>query len=218
MPRATALYARFTTRRRDAPGQVADLQKWAEGFAAPVRWYADYYTGSGSYRPGFDALRADVRARGIARVVVSGLDRLGLTARGLSGFLYDLRRFRVDLVSLGEGLDLATPDGRWVSRVLATVGAYESEVRAAPILDGQATARARGARWGGSAKGRRWAVTGEREGAIRRLRAEGHGVTAIARATGLTRRTVYRILSESGFRPVRPARNPRGQATGLPTP
>ena len=46
-------------------------------------------------------------------------------------------------------------------------------------------------------------MTGEREGAIRRLRAEGHGVSAFARATGLTRRTVYRILGESGLRPGR---------------
>ena len=57
-------------------------------------------------------------------------------------------------------------------------------------------------------------MTAEQEGAVRRLRAEGHGVTAVARATGLARTTVYRILAESGFRPRRRLEAARGPATG----
>ena len=214
MPRVTALYVRFTTKRRDAPGQVPELRRWVGGHVTPVRWYGDYYTGSGRFRPGLDQLRADVRARRLGRVVIWRLDRLGLTAKGLSTFFDVLRQSGVNLISLSEGLDLSTPEGRRTVRLMASLGAYEKEERSTAILAGQEVARARGGRWGGSAKGRRWAVTAEQEWAAQRLHEEGHGVTAVARATGLTRATVYRILGESGFRPRRRAGAPRSQATG----
>ena len=146
MPRATALYVRFTTTRRDAPDQVPELRQWAGGLGTPVRWYGDYYTGSGSYRPGLAELKAVARAGRVGRVVVWRLDRLGLTARALSTFFDALRQSGVNLISLSEGLDLSTPEGRRTARLVASVGAYEAEVRAAPILDGQAAARARGVR------------------------------------------------------------------------
>jgi DNA-binding phage protein len=40
-------------------------------------------------------------------------------------------------------------------------------------------------------------VTGEQEAQARRLKGDGHGVTAIARATGLSRPTIYCLLSAS---------------------
>jgi DNA invertase Pin-like site-specific DNA recombinase len=48
--------------------------------------------------------------------------------------------------------------------------------------------------WGGSAKGRRLKVTAEQEAIVARLKGEGVGVSAIARTTGLSRPTVYRVL------------------------
>ena len=64
------------------------------------------------------------------------------------------------------------------------------------ILAGQAAARERGVHWGGSVQGRRIKATVEQIAVIRRLRSEGGEIAAIARATGLSRRTIYRILAE----------------------
>jgi DNA invertase Pin-like site-specific DNA recombinase len=50
--------------------------------------------------------------------------------------------------------------------------------------------------WGGSTRGRRIKVTGEQVAAIRRLRSDREEIAAIARATGLSRPTFYRILGE----------------------
>jgi DNA invertase Pin-like site-specific DNA recombinase len=83
-----------------------------------------------------------------------------------------------------------------MANILAGVAAYETEVRAERILAGQSAARERGVHWGGSARGRRIKVTGEQVTAIRRLRLEGGRIAAIARATGLSRPTIYRILDE----------------------
>ena len=49
-----------------------------------------------------------------------------------------------------DGLDLATPAGRLMANVLASVAAYETEVRAERTLAGQEAARAKGKTWGGS--------------------------------------------------------------------
>lgn len=120
----------------------------------------------------------------------AGPDREGLTA-----LFDDLIQRRVNLVSLKDGIDLNTPAGRLMANVLASVAQYETEVRAERVLAGQAVAKARGKSWGGSAKGRRLKVTNEQVATIRRMANEGAKVAAIARATGLTRPTVYSYLT-----------------------
>jgi len=84
-----------------------------------------------------------------------------------------------------------------IANVLASVAAYENEVRSERILAGQEAARAAGKRWGGSAKGRRVKVTEEQAETIHRLREERKAVAAIARAVGLSRPTVYSVLADA---------------------
>jgi len=90
------------------------------------------------------------------------------------------------------------------------VAAYETEVRAERIVAGQAAAREAGKVWGVSPKGRRLKVTAEQEAIVRRLDGEGAGVSAMARTTGLSRPTIYRVLgSEASSRPERGSRRAR---------
>ncbi len=134
----------------------------------------------------------------ISTIVVWRLDRLGRTAKGLTELFEELREHKVNLVSLKDGLDLATPAGRLMANVLASVAQYETEVRAERILAGQAVARERGVRFGRPAgPGRRIKVTPEQTETIRRLKAEGTKVAVIARAVGLSRPTVYSVLSRA---------------------
>ena len=112
----------------------------------------------------------------------------------MTALFEELREKGVGLVSLKDGLDLGTPAGRLMANVLASVAAYETEVRAERVLAGQAAARARGKKWGGSVKGRRVKVKDEQVSMVRRMRSEGTTVAAIARATGLSRPTVYSVL------------------------
>ena len=56
---------------------------------------------------------------------------------------------------------------------------------------------AAGKRWGGSKKGRRLTVTQEQVDTVLRLKQEGAKIAAIARATGVSRPTVYGVLANS---------------------
>ena len=81
-----------------------------------------------------------------------------------------------------------------MANVLASVAAYENEVRSERIVAGQQAARAMGKSWGGSKPGVRKRVTEDQERVIRRLKQEGTPVTRIAQAVGLSRPTIYDVL------------------------
>lgn len=194
-----AIYVRVSTRRQDTRSQEPDLDRWADAFAdgVPVKWYRDKATGKTMDRPGWKRLEADIDAGKVSAVVVWRMDRLGRTASGLTALFEKLTARKVNLVSLRDGVDLSTPAGRLIANVLASVSAYENEVRSERIVAGQNAARAAGKTWGGSVKGRRLTVTTEQIAAIHRMKSEGTAVAAIARATGLSRPTVYSVLSEA---------------------
>ena len=105
----------------------------------------------------------------------------------------------MNLVSLKDGLDLSTPAGRLIANVLASVAAYETEVRAERIRAGQEVARAAGQHLGRPIGIRTpIKVTREQDKLVRRMKSEGEPIARIARATGLSRVTVYRILDRDG--------------------
>ncbi len=203
-----AIYLRVSTLRQDHRSQEPDLERWV-GSCSPdtsVQWYRDKATGRTMDRPAWKKLEADIDCGRISTLVVWRLDRLGRTASGLTALFEKLAARRVNLVSIRDGVDLSTPAGRLLANVMASVAVYENEVRSERVVAGQAVARAAGKRWGGSRKGRRLKVKPEQVATITRLRSEMTPVAAIARATGLSRPTVYAVLADQ-----------RSSALGAPT-
>ncbi len=194
----TALYARVSsTKGQDTKSQEPDLTTWAKAHDDEAVWYKDTYTGTSMDRPGLERLLADMRQGKITKVVCWRLDRLGRSAKGLLTLLDELQQLGVGFVSLREGFDLGTPAGRLMAGVLASVAAYETEVRKERQLAGIAKAKAEGKTWGGRRPGTRIKLTEEKETLIRQLHAEGKPVAAIARMVGLTRKTVYKVIKQS---------------------
>jgi DNA invertase Pin-like site-specific DNA recombinase len=193
-----AIYVRVSSRKQDTASQEPDLKRWAGQQDVPAAWFKDTFTGKTMDRPGWNRLMAAVEAGLVRTIVVWRLDRLGRTAKGLTALFDDLGRRKVNLISLKDGLDLSTPAGRLMANVLASVAQYETEVRAERTLAGQAVARSKGVRFGRpEGPGKRLKVTAEQEATIRRMQSERAGVSAMARATGLSRPTVYSVLAEA---------------------
>ena len=192
---AVGVYLRVSSAKgQETRSQEPDLQTWAKAQPDESVWYRDRFTGTTMERPGLDRLLADVRGGKISKVCVWRLDRLGRTAKGLLTLLDELQALNVGFVSIREGFDIATPAGRLMAGVLASVASYETEVRKERQLAGIAKAKADGKSWGGRKAGTRVKLTEEKEVAIRQLHQQGQAVAAIARTVGLTRKTIYRAL------------------------
>lgn len=190
----TAIYIRVSTSQQHTESQEPDLKKFAGQAEGEVVWYSDKASGKNMDRPGWSKLMAELRAGNISSIACWRLDRLGRTAKGLTALFAELIDRKVNLVSLRDGIDLNTSAGRLMANVLASVAQFETEIRAERVLAGQAVAKANGKHWGGSEKGRRLYVTDEQLATIKRMKDEGAKAISIARATGLTRQTIYQYL------------------------
>jgi DNA invertase Pin-like site-specific DNA recombinase len=198
MSRKSAIYVRVSSRDQSHASQLPDLERWVEAHGCSVEWFEDTFTGRTMDRPGMEKLMADLRAGKIERVVVWRLDRLGRTTRGLCQLFDELGERKIDLVSLRDGFSLSSPAGRLHARILASVAEYETEVRSERVAAGQAVARRKGKKWGGSKRGWRWKVSDDHLLAIQEMKAAGKPVAQISRIVGLSRPTVYRVLGKSG--------------------
>lgn len=136
-PRA-GLYARISAdRHRDELGvrrQVADCEKLAasRGFAIAARYVDnDVSAYSGRRRPEYERLLADVREGRIDAVIAWHPDRLYRHPRDLEAFVETIERARAAVATVQAGeLDLSTPSGRMVARMLGAAARYEGEHKA----------------------------------------------------------------------------------------
>lgn len=193
--KSIAVYVRVSSKTQDTRSQRVDLEKWAERQEG-VSWYTDKATGTKMERPAMDRLMADIEAGKVGKVVVWRLDRLGRTAAGLTKLFADLTARKVGLFSLKDALDLETAAGRLMANVLASVAAFETEVRRERQTAGIEAARAAGKTWGGSKSGRLLTVTVEQVAIVKRLNSDGEKIAVIARTVGLSRPTIYRLLAD----------------------
>ncbi len=191
-----AIYVRISNKSQEMRSQEGDLKRWAAAQDHEVKWYRDTATGTKMERPAMDRLLADVAAGNVSRIVVWRLDRLGRTASGLTKLFDDLIARKVGLESLKDKLDLSTPGGRLTANVLASVGAFETEVRRKRQAAGIAAALAAGESWGGRTAGSRNRDVAQKQSSVRALHRSGKSISEIARVTSLSRPTVYSLLGK----------------------
>jgi len=194
----TAIYLRVSsTNGQKFDSQRHDLDRWIEKNNPPkVKFYRDKFTGKTMERPGMQKLMNDLHNGKIETIVCWRLDRLGRTAAGLTKLFEDLRRHKCNLISLKDNLDLSTPAGRLNANIIASVAAYETEVRAERVKAGQAAAKAKGKRWGGSQKGVRKSKVAAVEQQILTLHREGFSKAEIARGLNVSVPTVYDVIKK----------------------
>jgi DNA invertase Pin-like site-specific DNA recombinase len=117
-------YARVSTLGQDLDAQLAALS--AAGVEAD-RVFTDRLSGSArTDRPGLTAMLAYAREGDI--VVVTAIDRLGRSVAEVTRTIAELGERRIVLRALREGIDTATPTGRAVAAIMATLAELELEL------------------------------------------------------------------------------------------
>ena len=188
-------YARISTHE-----QTLDLQRDALRAAGcdPDHIHVDQVSGArpGSERPGLCAALAYARAGD--QLVIWRLDRLGRSLGDLIAQVGQLERAGVELVSLQESLDTATPAGRALFQMCGVFAEFERNLMAERTKAGLAAARARGRKGGRKRK-----VTDAQLDRAGQLMREGRlTVREIARLSGVSTNTLYRHLAPDGTRRV----------------
>jgi DNA invertase Pin-like site-specific DNA recombinase len=146
-----AVYMRVSTDDQTVENQRLALRRHASARGWTVaREYADAgISGARASRPALDRMLKDAAAGRFDVVMVAKLDRLGRSVRHLHDVAAVLQTRGVALVSVGDGFDLSTANGRLLFNVLASIAEFERELIAERTRAGHARARSEGKRIGG---------------------------------------------------------------------
>jgi DNA invertase Pin-like site-specific DNA recombinase len=182
-------YARVSTGHQSLDQQVDALT--GAGVDA-TRVYTDKLSGTSTreQRPGLAAL-LDYARKGDAIVVV-GIDRLGRNAAEVMTTIRELGERGIVLRSLREGIDTSNATGRMVAGVLASLAELELELGRERRAAAREARRARG-----QSIGRPKVLDKSKAALAQRMHASGESASTIATTLGVSRATVYRVLSEN---------------------
>ena len=183
-------YARVSTTGQDLDAQLAALS--AVGVDTD-RVFTDKLSGSAkTARPGLAAMLDYARAGDT--VVVTAIDRLGRSVAEVTRTIADLGQRSITLRALREGIDTATPTGRAVAAIMATLAELELELGRERRAASRESRRARRL-----PATKPYKLSPERQQQLRRLAATGEPVRELASAFGIGRATAYRYLSSPLF-------------------
>jgi len=186
-PRA-ALYARVSTNNGQNPEmQLAEMRVFCDrrGWQVAGEYVDQGISGSKERRPALDRLLADCRRRRVDAVVVYRYDRFARSLRQLVNALAEFQALGIDFISLHEGVDTTTPNGRLVFGIFGSIAEFERELIRDRVRSGIAAARARGKRLG------RPKATVDASRVVV-LRAQGRSWRNIAHELNVGLATVYR--------------------------
>ena len=195
-----ALYARVSTLNGQNPDmQLRELVEYADRRGWQIASeYVDRMSGKYEHRPELDRLWGDCRKRKVDAVVVYRYDRFARSLRQLVNALEEFRGLGIEFVSLHEGVDTSTPNGRLVFGIFASIAEFERELIRDRVRSGLASVRAKGKRLGRPTV----AVDSVR---IAALRASGRTWTSIAQELGVGEGTVRRAAAAKNLLQIAPA-------------
>jgi DNA invertase Pin-like site-specific DNA recombinase len=192
-----ALYARVSTQAGQDPNvQPRELRELCERRGWDVGGvFTDVgISGTKERRPQLDQLLTECRRRLFDVVAVYRYDRFARSVRQLVNALAEFDALGIQFVSLHEGVDTSTPNGRLVFGIFATIAEFERELIRERVRSGLAAARARGKRLGRP----RRAIDIDR---LAEMRAQGRSWRTISRELGVGVGTARQALARRSENP-----------------
>lgn len=186
-----AIYLRVSTVDQHPETQLYDLRNLASqrGFAV-VQEYTDKISGSKSKRPGLDQLMRDAKRGRFDIVLVWAFDRMARSVRHLLETLDELNRLNIEFISFRENIDTGGPLGRAIVVIVGAIAELERNLIIERVRAGMRRAKLEGRQIG------RRPLDLDRT-AILRDRARGLSLTQVAKAHGISRAMVSKIVKEA---------------------
>jgi DNA invertase Pin-like site-specific DNA recombinase len=187
-----ALYARISTLNhgQDPEVQLRELREYCQhrGFTIAHECVDRGISGSRERRPALDSLLTLCRKRQVDAVVVYRYDRFARSLRQLVNALEEFRALGIDFISIHEGVDTSTPNGRLVFGIFASIAEFERELIRDRVRSGLAAAKAKGKHVG------RPRVPVDAS-TVALLRQQGRSWAEITSETGISKGTAQRALA-----------------------
>src|SRR5246127_77583 len=186
-----AIYARVSTNNGQDPHmQIRELREYCKrrGWDIEGEYVDTGVCGAKEHRPQLDVLLAVYRKRRVDAVVVYRYDRFARSLRQLVNALEEFRSLGIEFISLHEGIDTSTPNGRLVFGIMASIAEFERELIRDRVRSGVQHARAKGKRLGRP----RVHVNAAK---IASLRQQDRSWSEISQETGLSTGTVRRAYN-----------------------
>jgi DNA invertase Pin-like site-specific DNA recombinase len=185
-----ALYSRVSTADQNAAMQLDELR----AYCLRRQWdIVEEYTdegvsGSKESRPALDRLMKAAKRRSFGAVLVYRYDRFSRSLSHLVSSLGVFDAMGIAFVSLHEGTDTSTPNGKLIFSIFASIAEFERSLAISRTKSGIEAARKRGAIIGRP----RVVVDADR---VRALRASGLSWEKVAAETGVARATCQRAVA-----------------------
>jgi DNA invertase Pin-like site-specific DNA recombinase len=130
--------------------QLAELREHAarRGWQIVGEFVDEGFSGARERRPALDRLWVDCRKRKVDAVLVYRYDRFARSLRQLVNAMEEFRALGIDFISIHEGVDTSTPNGRLVFGIFSSIAEFERELLRSRVRSGLAAAVARGVRLG----------------------------------------------------------------------
>ena len=186
-----ALYLRVSTFEQTTANQLLDLRQMAEqrGYEI-VEEYVDHgISGAKARRPGLDKMMSDARRGRFDIVLVWAADRLARSVKHFVEVLSELDHLGVAFVSYREQIDTGGPLGRAIMTIVAAIAELERSLIIERVKAGLRRARLEGRRIG------RRPLDIDRD-AVLRDRAAGQSLSTVAKAHGISRSMVAKIVRQ----------------------
>jgi len=186
-------YLRVSSTDQKHDSQRAEIQKHMKNngiSAKQVTWYEDTETGTRLRRPEFDRLQGDIFAGKVKTVIIWKLDRLSRNLRDGVNVLADWAEKGLKIVVVTQQLELNGLIGRTIAALLLGLAEIEHGNIRERQKAGIEAAKARGVY-----AGRSIGSTKAKPGRARELQKKGLSVGEIAKALGVSNRTVTRYLT-----------------------
>lgn len=189
-----ACYCRVSSPSQKNDSQKAEIKRWLTDHGlngTSVHWFEDTESGQQLKRPAFEALQRALFGGRIKTVVVWKLDRISRRQRDGINVLADWCDRGVRIVSVTQQIDLSGAVGRMVASVMFGLAEIEMEYR-----QERQAAGIRLAKEAGVYHGRRQGTTKAQPQRARQLHQRGLNPAEIAKALGVSERTVFRYLAD----------------------
>ena len=186
-----ALYFRVSNGDQKPDSQMDGLREFAARKNLEiVGEYLDHgVSGSNTSRPQLDAMLKQVRAGKLDIVIVWKFDRFSRSLIHLITTLQEFNELGVDFVSITEGMDTTTAQGKLMFAVNAAFAQYWSDIHSERVRAGLQARKRRGKPIG------RRPILMSKQSRARQLRKEKLSYAAIGKALGISKGTAHKYCT-----------------------